>query len=312
MSNPRVRIIINPIAGACKQAGRLRQLISQLRGEGMAVETATTAGPGDALRMAADAAGRADTVVAVGGDGTVCEVVNGLTGSEVRLVIWPTGTENLVAKSLGFRADPELIAECVGAGQDRPLDVGVANGRSFLVVAGVGFDAEVVERLVRGRRGHITHMCYAGPLWRTFWEHKFPAVRVWNEGRLHWEGRGMVFLGNMQRYALGLPVVRDAKPDDGLLDLCIFSCRDRWQLLGHSLRTMLKRHVEHPDVRYARVRQVRIESAEPVPVETDGEYAGHLPLDVSIRPAAVQVRIPLVNPHFSPRSHGDTEKNKTC
>ncbi len=102
----------------------------------------------------------------------------------------------------------------------------------------------------------------------------------------------MVFLGNMARYALGLPVVRDARPDDGLLDLCIFSCRDRRQLIAHSLRTVLKKHIEHPDVRYARVRQVRIESAEAVPIELDGDPGGTLPLDVSIRAAAVRVRVP--------------------
>jgi diacylglycerol kinase family enzyme len=300
MFNPRVLIINNPVAGAWKQAHRLRQLISLLQGKHMHVEACTTAGPGEALRLAAEAPGQADAVIAVGGDGTVCEVVNGLTGSQVRLVIWPTGTENLVAKSLAFRADPELIASCLTQGQDLPLDVGVANGRSFLVVTGVGFDAEVVQRLVRYRRGHITHMCYANPLWRTFWEHKFPALRVFNEGRLHWEGRGMVFLGNMSRYALGLPVVRDARPDDGLLDLCIFTCRDRWQLIGHSLRTVLKRHVEHPDVRYARIRQVRIESADPVfarsagpvPIQMDGDPAGFLPLEVTVLPAAVHVRVP--------------------
>ena len=80
--------------------------------------------------MAADAAGRADAVIVVGGDGTVGEVTDGLMGLAVPLVIWPTGTENLVAKSLGFRADPELAAECILRGRDRPLDVGMANGRS--------------------------------------------------------------------------------------------------------------------------------------------------------------------------------------
>lgn len=287
-----IRMIINPVAGACKQAGALGQLLNRLRAAGFIVEALTTTAAGDARRLAGEAPGRADAVIVVGGDGTVCEVAHGLSGSDVPLVIWPTGTENLVAKSLGFKPDAELIASCIARGQDRPLDVGVANGRSFLVVAGTGFDAEVVHRLVRTRRGHITHLSYAGPIWRTFWEHRFPLMRVFNEGRLFWEGQGMVFLGNMSRYALGLPVVRDARPDDGLLDLCIFACRDRRQLIAHSVRTLFKRHVEHPDVRYARVRQVRVESDQPVPIELDGDPAGHLPLEALVRPAAVRVRIP--------------------
>lgn len=285
-------MIVNPIAGACHQARALAQLSARLRYQGVAVERLDTGGPGDARRMAANAPGEADAVIVVGGDGTVGEVADGLTGSTVPLVIWPTGTENLVAKSLGFRAEPEIAAACILRGQDRPLDVGLANGRSFLLVAGVGFDAEVVHRLVRSRRGHITHLSYFWPLWRTFWEHRWPVIRVYNEGRPFWYGRGMVFLGNMARYALGLPVVRDARPDDGLLDLCIFCCQDQIQLLGHSIRTVFARHIEHPDMRYIRVRQVRVESDEPLPVELDGDLGGFLPLEVSIRPGAVRVKVP--------------------
>src|SRR5690606_39084287 len=96
-----IRMIINPVAGACQQAGALGQLLKQLRATGLSVEALATTAAGDARRLAGEAPGRADAVIAVGGDGTVCEVANGLSGSEVPLVIWPTGTENLVAKSLG-------------------------------------------------------------------------------------------------------------------------------------------------------------------------------------------------------------------
>lgn len=289
-------MIINPVAGASKQHHALRCFIRNMRQLGVHAEMCRTTGPGDASRLAADSIGRADTVVVVGGDGTVCEAVHGLIGSNLPLAIWPTGTENLVAKSLSFRADAGRLTACLLRGRLMDVDVGVANGRSFLVVAGAGFDAEVVQRLVRNRTGHITHLSYALPLWRTFWEHRFPPVRVWAEGRLYWEGRGLVFLGNMSRYALGLPVVRDARPDDGLLDLCIFACRDRRQLLAHSLRTVLRRHLEHADVRYARVREVRVESPESVPLEIDGEWAGMLPLEATIRPAAVRIKVPADQP----------------
>ena len=96
----------------------------------------------------------------------------------------------------------------------------------------------------------------------------------------------------MARYALGLPVVRDARPDDGLLDLCIFCCQDRLQLIGHSIRTIFGRHIEHPDMRYIRVQRVRVESDEAVPVELDGDPGGSLPLEISIRPGAIRVRVP--------------------
>jgi diacylglycerol kinase family enzyme len=102
----------------------------------------------------------------------------------------------------------------------------------------------------------------------------------------------MAFVGNMSRYSLGLPVVRDARPDDGLLDLLILPCRNHLQLLGHSLRTVLARHVERGGARYLRFRRIRIESPERVPFELDGDCGGRLPLDVEVRPKALYVRLP--------------------
>ena len=189
-------------------------------------------------------------------------------------------------------ADPALIPACLTAGRTKALDLGMANGRCFLVVAGVGFDAEVVARLVGCRRGHITHLTYTAPIWRTFWSHSFPPIRVIHEGEVWWEGRGLVFVGNMSRYSLGLPVVRDARPDDGLLDLLVLPCGNQLKLLAHAARTVLARHVEHGGARYLRFRQIRIESDGVVPVEMDGDAANHLPLDIEVRASALSVRLP--------------------
>jgi len=291
----RIEAIVNPISGASKQRSGLRTLFDWLRAAGGGIECRLTRGPGDAGRLAREAAKRADLVLAVGGDGTVCEIADGLADTQVPLAIWPTGTENLVAKSLGFKANPNLAMATITGGRDLAMDLGVANERSFMVVAGVGFDAEVVHRLTRQRVGHITHLTYLWPLWRTFWEHRWPTLNVSAEGPdgpLEWSGGGMVFVGNMARYALGLPVVRDARPDDGLLDLVILACHTRRQLVGHSIRTLRRTHIEHPGVCYRRVTRLHVESPAEVPLEIDGEAAGWLPLDLTVRPGAMRVRVP--------------------
>jgi YegS/Rv2252/BmrU family lipid kinase len=284
--------IVNPVAGAYRQHSAMRVMLDRLRAMGMDVQVRTTNRPGHGTVLAREAAGLADYVIAGGGDGTIREVVEGLIGTTVPLMIWPTGTENLVAKSRGFRARADIIPSCLTAGRTAALDVATANGRAFLVVAGAGFDAEVVERLVRSRRGHITHLTYVEPIWRTFWTHRFPDLRIIHEGQTWWEGRGMAFVGNMARYSLGLPVVRDARPDDGLLDLLVLPCRDQIELLGHSIRTILARHIEHGGARYLRFKQLRIESPTRVPLETDGDPAGELPVNLDIKPQALQVRLP--------------------
>ncbi len=287
----RIAAIMNPVAGASRQRRQIRELLAALDERGEQVTLHQTAGAGDAVRLAHQAAHCVDAVIAIGGDGTVGEVVNGLTGQGVPLLIWPTGTENLVARSLGFRADVALICACLDARCIRALDVGIANGRSFVVVAGVGFDAEVVHRLTRLRRGHITHLSYSGPIWRTFWEHRFPVMTVQADD-VAWSGRGLVFVGNMDQYALGLPVVRDAIPDDGLLDLLILPCAHQTTLIGHSIRTLRRRHVEHPGVIYRRVRRVTVQSTAVVPVELDGDAGGHLPLEAHVLPGAVRALVP--------------------
>jgi diacylglycerol kinase family enzyme len=327
----RALVIINPVAGAAKRQPLIRRMIRGLRSAGIETQVRVTAYAGEAGRIAAEAAGirergaegrpAAETrrdpeekppagrvsslltgsgkdpdprlvVIAVGGDGTLREVADGLSGGTIPLVVWPAGTENLLAKSFGFRAKPELVLACLRAGRCVPMDLGVANGHTFLTVAGVGFDAEVVARLVRLRTGHITHLSYVDPIWRTFWEHRFPSLRVIADGETIWEGRGLAFVGNSPRYSLGLRVIRDARTDDGLLDVCIFPCRNRTRLIAHSIRTLLKRHVERGGVVYRRARRIRIESPDRVPVELDGEMAGHLPLDIEIRPRALYLQLP--------------------
>lgn len=296
----KVAVIVNPVSGASWAGSRLCELIARLRADHHEVARWPTAGPGDARRLGQSAARWADAAVVVGGDGTVCEAADGLAGSTVPMVLWPAGTENLLARSLGFRADPDTVLACLDHGRTMTIDLGKANGRSFTVVVGIGFDAEVVERLTSLRTGHITHFSYFWPLWRTFWEHHWPQVLVnakSTHGLVRWEGRGLVFVGNIARYALGLPVVRDARPDDGQLDLCIMPCTSQFRLIGHSLRTLAKRHVKHPGVIYARVTQIQVTSPSRVPYQADGEAGGWLPLEIGVWPAAIRVKVPPAPPN---------------
>lgn len=295
----RVIIIVNPISGASKQEARLRRLVRRLHAAGIQAERQLTTGPGSARRLAAEATQRADAVIAAGGDGTACEIADGLAGSTTPLLVWPGGTENLVAKSLGYRADPNHMVQSVLHGTDKVIDLGTANGRSFVVVAGVGFDAEVVARVTwlrrRMRSGHITHLTYFWPIWRTFWEHRWPVLDVeadTPEGPFAWRGRGMIFVGNMPRYSLGLPVVRDAVPDDGWLDVIIMRCQNISDLLGHAARTTVAMHVEHRAAIYRRIRRVSVRSTERASIQIDGDLAGRLPLEINVRPAALHVRVP--------------------
>ena len=285
-------IIINPHSGSGLQRGRLTEFVSLLRRRGRQVVEYVTTAPGDATRYAASACSDADAVVAWGGDGTVREIAASLAGTGVPILPCPLGTENLLARELNIPSYPHRLAEILDAGLTRELDIGIVNGRTFLLIMGIGFDGEVVRRLASVRRGHITHLSYFWPIWRTFWEHNFPRIRVMVEGREIYNDFGLAFVGNVSRYAVGLRICHNALFDDGLLDLVVFSCDRQSGLMLHAAWTLLRRHPLKGNVLYRQVRQLRIESDGPAPSQIDGDVGPNLPVDISVHPGKLKVLVP--------------------
>lgn len=262
----------------------VRELLEEAGAE-LAVKITT--GPGDATRLAALVGPSVEAILVVGGDGTVREVVSGLIGASVPMLIMSTGTENLVACELGMPESPIELARTLRYGRPVACDVGEANGRRFLVVVGVGFDAECVRRLAHRRQGHITHWDYFLPIWQTFWTHRFPMLTVHADDELVFEGKGFVLCGNMPRYSVGLRPWTRARYDDGLLDLCVFRCSSKLALLSHAYRLFQRTHLHGCDVIYRQCRRVRVDSPESVAVEIDGDDGGCLPVTCAVMPGAV-------------------------
>ncbi len=269
-----------------EEIGRQLKLI----GGELTIRTTHSAGHGTELAKKLDP--QTEAVLVVGGDGTVCEVVNGLIERRVPIVILRTGTENLLARELGMPTEPSDVAHTLLRGRVIPFDVGVLNDKRFIAVAGVGFDAECVVRMTTLRKGHITHGDYFWPIWRTFWSHRFPEILVRVEGKQVYQGQGFALIGNIARYSVGMRILSEAKHDDGLLDLCVMKCASRIQLLSHASRVIRGQHVNHRDVIYSQCREFSIESPTQVPVEVDGDFAGYLPIQASILPHAANFLVP--------------------
>ena len=219
-------------------------------------------------------------------------MASGLAGSEVPILACPGGTENLLAKELRIGGNPAEIVRILRNRRVVDCDVGQINGRHFLLIIGVGFDGEVVRRLSAVRTGHISHLSYFWPMWRTFWEHDFPRMRIIADGEEIFDDYGLAFVGNISRYAVGLRICRDALYDDGLLDLVVFSCRQQTALMLHAAWTLLRLHPLKGNVLYRRVRNVRIETDRPVPSQMDGDVGPDTPVDISISPDRIRLLIP--------------------
>jgi len=291
-----ITYIVNPKSGA-GSGGKLpgRQFEQYLTDRGFDVRPSRTASLEHACELATDAAVdfNCAMVVVVGGDGTVREVAHGLEGSDKPLLIVPGGTENLLANELGLDRRYKTLVRTFEAGFVRALDLGSANGKCFTSIAGFGFDGEVVRRVAESRQGHINYYDYFWPIWRTFWAYEFVPVTVEVDGERIFEGRGLVFVGNISRYAIGLNILDKADFSDGLLDVCVYKCRGRAHLVKHSVMTTFKQHAGCRDVIYRQGKRIIVGSdVEEVRSEIDGDPGPALPVEINVLPQAVSVMVP--------------------
>ena len=290
-----IAYIVNPKAGASSSKLPSRRFEQYLVKRGFEVRANLTSSLENACDLATDAAVDYDCsmVVVVGGDGTVREVAHGLEGSDKPLLIIPGGTENLLANELGFDEKLKTILRTFEAGYIRPLDLGSANDKCFTSIVGFGFDGQIVKRVSQQRNGHINHFDYIWPIWRTFWTYRFEPMKVEVDGEEIFDGRGLVFVGNISRYAVGLQILRNADFGDGLLDVCIYKCASRIHLVKHSLMTVLKQHAASRDVIYRQGKNVTVSSqASDIATEVDGDPGPALPIQIKVIPQAVNVMVP--------------------
>ena len=290
-----IAYIVNPKSGASSSKLTGRQFQQYLVEKGFDVKVSLTTCLEHACELATDAAVDYDCaiVVVVGGDGTVREVAHGLEGSDKVMLVVPCGTENLLANELGFDEKLKTLVKIFEAGYIRPLDLGSANGRCFTSIAGFGFDGEVVKRVSEKRKGHIDYFDYFEPIWRTFWDYKFDAMKLEVDGEETFDGPGLVFVGNISRYAAGLQVLQYADFGDGLLDVCVYKCTTPFRLLKHSVMTVLKQHADSGDVIYRQGKSISVSSETAgIKTEVDGDPGPALPVQISVIPQAVNVMVP--------------------
>jgi YegS/Rv2252/BmrU family lipid kinase len=290
-----ILFIVNPKSGASSRKRLVAEFKDYLVQKGCDVRVEFTKSLEHAGELATKGAVdyQCGLVAAAGGDGTLREIVHGLEGSDKLFLPVPSGTENLLANELGFDAKAETLIKAFEGNCIRPLDLGTVNGRCFTSIAGFGFDGSVIERISSTRKGHISHMSYFWPIWRTFWEYTFPKIRVTVDDKEIFNDRGLVFVGNISRYALGLSICKDAQYGDGLLDLCIMQCSNQGKLLLHSVKTVFKTHTRSRDVIYRQTPLIHVEAANgPVYCEIDGDPGPELPAEIKVIPQAVKALVP--------------------
>ena len=295
----RVLISLNPKAGARSGLPAVERLSELLAAEDFVVETLTDI---DELSSQSEQFlrdGELRCVVSAGGDGTVALLANCLP-RETPVAVLPLGTENLLSKHLQMKGDPAEVCRTISAGQAAKFDAGRAGDQIFLIMAGCGFDAEVVRRLHSERTGHIHHLSYAKPIWDSIQNYDYPELRVHCEipasdseaARSETITARWAFVVNLPRYAGGLQIAPHASGSDGLLDVCTFKDGSLWNGLRYLSGVILGQHASWDDCVTVRASRIRIESDKPVPIQLDGDPGGFLPTEIEVLPDHLTLLVP--------------------
>lgn len=272
-------LIANPTSGSyIWQARQIDETVKYLQQHGWQAKLELTQAGGDARRITREAVEKGtDVVVAVGGDGTINEVIQGLAGSETALGVLPSGTVNVWAREVGIPLDNGHAREILLNGEVRTIDLGKINERYFLLMAGVGLDGEVTHAVEKkplkrlGVLGYVLIGAWLGVGYQAF------RVLLEVKGHVIKLNALQIIVGNTQLYAGALKYTWQAKCDDGLLDVCVVRKRGIAGRLLVIKDFLLRNKQREQWVHYETGNTIRIYTRKPVAIQIDGEPFGHTP-----------------------------------
>lgn len=288
----QTKIVVNPVAGRGTSLKTLPKVKSCLDSEGLKYEIVRTRFPGHATELAGDMEASGARVAAMGGDGTVREVLNGIRSPDTPIGIIPAGMGNDFARSLGIPIDVTRASRYLANTETKKVDLGVERGKFFNVM-GVGFPAHVVERINRYKKGPVRGpLTYLIGLLRSVTDLDNYEFRLELDGNPRELRANAIFVTNSRFTAGGLELVPQAKMDDGLLDITIIAGAGRMELLMALRQAYRGEHVNHPKIEFLRAKRVRIESRARLIKMFDGELEGTTPAELEIAPKSRTIIVP--------------------
>jgi diacylglycerol kinase (ATP) len=294
--------LVNPASGNGATGKRWPELAHRAAQLGLTGEALLSERPGHLIELASDAVdGGATLVVAVGGDGTLNEVVNGIAGRDVELATIPLGTGMDFGRTYGIPSRFDDAVRVAVGGNARTIDAGRVRYRTwagepaerfFANVSSVGMSGAVAQRangMSKALGGKATFF-YA--LTRVFleWQNTDVTVRfddAERRGRMH-----DVIVANGVWHGGGMMLAPEAAPDDGRFDVVLIGDVSKLDFLTTAPKIYKGKHVHHPKVEVLRSVRVEVDAPVQLPIELDGEQVGTTPATFEVVPGAVRVRVP--------------------
>ena len=292
MSIPKAKHLLFVIHGARAELPAVRRLIDVARGAGHTVTPRITWARGDAANFALEGARQGvDTIVALGGDGTVNETLNGLSSHDVPLGIIPLGTANDFARQTGIPLDPDGALDLILRKEPVRIDTAELNGRRFLNVSTAGIGAEATAETPAESKEALGALAYAITGVRKLVELEPIAARFTAPG-LDLDTNFLVLaVGNGRSTGGGTLLTPRASLTDGLLDVCIIEPRPRREFARLALRFRKGQHLGRKGVHYLQLPSLRVAASRPITVNVDGEPREVMTLDYHVRAADLRVHI---------------------
>jgi len=292
VSIPKAKHLLFVIHGARAELPAVRRLIDVARGAGHTVTPRITWARGDAANFAlAGARDGVDTVVALGGDGTVNATLNGLASFDVPLGVIPLGTANDFARQTGIPLDPDAALELILREEPVRIDTGELNGRRFLNVSTAGIGAEATAETAAESKEALGAIAYAVTGVRKLVELEPIEARFTGPGFELQATFLVLAVGNGRSTGGGTLLTPNASFTDGLLDICIVEPRPRRDFARLALRFRKGQHLGRKGVHYVQLPSLRVDAARPITVNLDGEPTETRTLNYHIRPGDLRVHI---------------------
>jgi diacylglycerol kinase (ATP) len=306
VSGQRSLLIVNPVAAGGKTGKVWPDVENELRSLGLTFDHRFTEEPNHATALAREGVDQGyETVVAVGGDGTINEVVNGLmprggdkAGAVLGIVI--TGRGSDLARTIGIPSDYREACARLGGDRTMTVDLGLVTfhregeeqQRYFVNVGGGGFDGEVAHRANRAPNFMGGTIPYLTSLVSTLFSYRNKAVELTlDDQEPIRKVINSVVVANCQFFGGGMRVAPDADPNDGLFDVIVIGDIDKIEYLMTVPKVYDGTHITHPQVDTYRARRVEIRSELPVLLQVEGEVCGQSPITFEIIPSALQIRV---------------------
>ncbi len=285
--------IVNPIAGKGRALELIPKIKESFNKENIDYKIKVTKQKGEGEKLAREGIKEGfNHIIAVGGDGTAYEVVNGIRGEKVVLGILPAGTGNDFARMLKLPKDYNEILETIKASQKKKIDIGLINDRYFLNCSSVGIDAEIVKETEKIKKYVSGTLAYVIGVLKTLVRYRYKDVSIEIDGKRMKRDIELIAVGNGKYYGGGMKINPMADLDDGFLDICLVNKISKIKFALLFLTVFKGKHLGIKEVESLRGKEIKIFGDKDLMLNADGDIIGTTPVEIKIEKRAIEVIVP--------------------